>query len=193
MRADGAWRCFVAVAIDDGLRGELATAAGAWRQVHAADDLRWTDPAGWHLTLAFLGETDPARVPVIRHALDAVAADASAFGVRTATLGAVPSPAVARVVWLGLEDTDGHLARLAAATTRALGLDHPATFRPHLTIARARRGRSRVRLDRWLEIARPPARRLPIERLTLFRSHLGAGPAHYETLGEARLRSAADA
>lgn len=193
MRADGAWRCFVAVPIDDGLRRDLERAARAWREVHAADDLRWTDPAGWHLTLAFLGETDPDRIAGIRIALDEVAAEAATFGVTTSTLGAVPSPGVARIVWLSFDDSDGRLARLAGETARAVGVDRPAAFRPHLTIARARRGRSRVRLERWLEAARPPVRRVAVERLALFRSHLGTGSARYETLGDHQLRVTADA
>ena len=69
----------------------------------------------------------------------------------TGGLGAFPSPGSARVLWYGVADPDGRLAALAGDLTGALGLDGRGPFRPHVTLARARR--EPVDLRRWLGAA----------------------------------------
>ncbi len=53
------WRCFVAVPIGEDLRADLLATAEAWR---GSEDLRWTDPDTWHVTLAFLGGIRAASI-----------------------------------------------------------------------------------------------------------------------------------
>jgi 2'-5' RNA ligase len=174
------WRCFVAVPIGDQLRAALSSAVDTWR---GPDHLRWTDPSGWHSTLAFLGSTDPARVPSLVEALTDVTARFAPFTIATGGLGGFPSPGAARVVWYGIEDSEGRLAALASAVRQVVGVADDPPFRAHLTLARAR-GRDRVRID----LARPaPAGTLSVEELVLYRSLLGQRPAHYEPLAVARL------
>ena len=182
-----AWRCFVAIPIDEDLRLRLADAMNAWRAVQPTDSLRWTDPQGWHLTLAFIGWTDPARVPRLVRAIERVAAGEGPLTLQTGDLGAFPSPGAARVVWVGLEDPEDRLGRLALSLASALGSDATAPFRPHLTLARARGDRARVDLVAWRAAAAPPRVPLRVDRLILLRSHLGRGPARYEALAEVPL------
>jgi 2'-5' RNA ligase len=65
----------------------------------------------------------------------------------------------------------------------AFGLAQDEPFRPHITLARARR--RHVDLRGWIERASEsaPTGRISVAALHLMRSHLGAGPARYETLG----------
>ncbi|HEX5812494.1 MAG TPA: 2'-5' RNA ligase family protein, partial [Pseudonocardia sp.] len=49
-------RAFVALVPAAAVLDELAAAVAPVRAAHP--DLRWTPPAQWHLTLAFLGEVD---------------------------------------------------------------------------------------------------------------------------------------
>src|SRR5437868_6702282 len=62
--------------------------------------------ANLHVTLAFLGATEPERVPAIEAALCEVAAGAAAPSVVVEGLGAFPDRARPRVVWAGLRDLD---------------------------------------------------------------------------------------
>jgi len=79
----------------------------------AVEGVRWTTPAQWHVTLRFLGEADPASVGP----LPDVAGRAVSLGGATARLGRH----VLMVPVQGLDDVvDGG--------------------RPHLTLARAKRG-----------------------------------------------------
>jgi 2'-5' RNA ligase len=172
------WRCFVAVPIGDQLRAALSAAVAGWRDAPGAEALRWTDPSGWHATLAFLGRTDPDRVPSLADALTEAGGRFAPFTLRTGGVGGFPSPRAARVVWYGIEDPDGRLADLASVVRAALGLDDDQPFRPHLTMARVR-GDGRARIDPAM---RAPTGTLRVDELVLYRSLLGGGPARYEPL-----------
>ncbi len=170
------WRCFVAVPIGEALRADLRDLVDGWRDL---DGLRWTDPDGWHVTLAFLGPVEPDSVPGLIERLTSVG-NQSGMSVRTGGLGAFPTPARARVAWYGVEDPDGRLAGLADDVARALDLRDTQPFRAHVTLARSRR--RPVDLRSWLASASAPEGMLEVDRIALMWSHIGGGPARYETL-----------
>lgn len=158
-------------------------------QLRARDDAgawRWTDPEGWHVTLAFLGATDPAEVPRVASALAGVAAAHEPFELDAGGLGAFPSTRRARVLWYGIADPGGRLAAVARELHDALGLEAGGRFRGHLTLARAR-DRLGTDASALLVGVTPATARLAVDRLVLYRSHLGRGPARYEALTTAPL------
>lgn len=183
-----AWRLFVAVPMDDALRRDLGVAMDRWRARPDLNGLRWTDPASWHLTLAFLGATDPSRVPSLVDALEGAVAGQEATRVPAGGVGGFPTASQARVVWYGVHDSDRRLAQLSAVVRQAFAVED-SPFRAHLTVARARR--EPVDLRGWIRDADAPAGVLPIERIELVRSHIGRGPAQYESVATLRLGAAA--
>jgi RNA 2',3'-cyclic 3'-phosphodiesterase len=185
------WRCFVAVPLDDSIRSSLSRSVAEWRRESPADALRWADPEGWHLTLAFLGDVEPERLSDIEGRVASIALEHAATQVETARLGTFPRPGSARTLWYGVFDPGGLLAAMASALAATLELAQDEPFRPHITLARARR--RHVDLRGWIERASEsaPAGRLSVSALHLIRSHLGAGPARYETLGSWRLEGQA--
>lgn len=126
----------------------LAEVSGAVRVLHdlpGARRLRWTEPAGWHVTLAFYGETDEDLVPDLRAALAREARAQRPFPLRFTSGGRFGN----RALWAGVTGDVAALERLAAAAEeagRAAGA-LPASdddggyrpFHPHLTLARGRR------------------------------------------------------
>lgn len=188
---NGRWRCFVAVPIGDDLRSRLADAVARWRADPRTDGLRWVEPDAFHLTLAFLGDTDPERVVELQGAIEAVATRHAAVEVPTGRLGAFARPGSARVLWYGVGDADGAIATLAAELGEALGVPAAADVsRPHITLARARR--RWIDLRGWIEeaSASAPEGRLTVSSVEFMRSHLGTGPARYERLASVPLREA---
>jgi 2'-5' RNA ligase len=181
------WRCFVAIPLPEGLRASLADVVGAWRGEPHGPDLRWTDPAGWHLTLAFLGWTDAGLSGEILERLVPPAREGRHVDLAAGGLGAFPSPRRARVLWYGLTDTDGAAASFATGIRHALApiaprVDDGSPFRPHVTLGRARLERG-ADLSSWMHGRAVPSGVVPLERVILYRSHLGGGPARYEPLG----------
>jgi RNA 2',3'-cyclic 3'-phosphodiesterase len=177
-----AWRCFVAVPLDDGLRTALASAIVSWRADPRAEQLRWVEREALHLTLAFLGSVEPERVEAIKDDVARVAERHAPIKRPTGRLGAFARPGSAHVLWYAVADPDGALAALAGDLAGALRLPSPDPFRPHVTLGRARR--RPVDLRGWIEAASAAAPEgiLAVRDLHLMRSHLGGGPARYETL-----------
>jgi 2'-5' RNA ligase len=70
-----------------------------------------------------------------------------------------------------------------------MGLPPDARFRGHLTLGRAR-DRFGTDASALLDRADGPVSRLEVDRLVLYRSHLGRDPARYEALSSAPLGAA---
>jgi 2'-5' RNA ligase len=175
----------VAVPISEQLRSDLSSAVTALRTDPEVDGAwRWTDPAGWHLTLAFLGATDPGSVPGLAEALALAVRDVEPFARRSGGFGAFPSSRAARAVWYGVDDEDGRLHALARAVHAALDIQ-PGRFHAHLTLARARDRRGAD--GAMITGMDAPAGRIEVDRAILYRSLLGQGPARYAALAEALL------
>jgi RNA 2',3'-cyclic 3'-phosphodiesterase len=114
----------------------------------ALPNLRWVDPAGIHVTLAFLGELDDDRLALAMEAARAAAQDFPAFDYHLTAPGIFGSPQQPRVVWMGLEDRPlaqlhgSPLQRLHSILNRELEWRDFETekrpFSPHLTLARVK-------------------------------------------------------
>jgi len=179
MSAEPKQRLFIGIELPDAAR---ATIEDLGRPLRSIDGLRWVQTENLHLTLVFLGWVDVGARDGIEERLATAAADAAPFMTLVDGLGRFPDRGKARVVWVGLHDPTGSLAGLAALVGDALSdLFEPETrpFRPHVTIARARRPVA-VRIP---DEAAPPTRTgVPVTAITLFRSHLGREHARYEVL-----------
>ena len=112
------------------------------------------------------------------------------FIVTTGGLGGFPSRRQVRVLWYGLAERSEALAVMARETRAALGVEEGSPFRAHLTLARARARHERgTALPEAVWESSMPSGEIAVDRLILYRSHLGRGPAHYEPLAEARIGS----
>jgi 2'-5' RNA ligase len=193
-------RLFVALDPPDALRRLLVRAAAALRAAagRAADQVRWTEPPGLHLTLQFLGDVPEERLDPVLSAVQGAAAGGRPLSLEVHGAGGFPSPRRPRVVWLGLGGDLEPLAALVADLGRRLApLGFPPEgrpFAPHLTVGRARDPRGARGLGAALvEAAGAPGLAWRAAELTLFQSHLGPGGARHEPLLRARLGPSPDA
>lgn len=133
-------RLFAAVLPPARAVGELATAVDLRvRGLPGASELRWTEQAGWHFTLAFMGEVDDALVPELRRRLAEAARRTEAFSLRLRGGGHFGG----RALWAGAAEGVAELRRLAeradaAARRSGLPMEEHRAYRPHLTLARTR-------------------------------------------------------
>src|SRR3989442_13377790 len=63
-------RCFVAIDLSTDVRAAIARAETRVRTAARHADVRWVDPAQFHLTLKFLGAVSDERVPAVACALE---------------------------------------------------------------------------------------------------------------------------
>jgi 2'-5' RNA ligase len=182
----GAWRCFIGLSLPEDWRRNLAGVTRALTG-RLASRVAWTRPENWHLTLKFLGDVAPGRIPDVEDALSRV--DFEAFELRLGQAGFFPPRGAPRVVWAGLASGGPEAARLAASVEAALG---PLGFAPearpfaaHLTLGRVK---DAARGDDWTCVAEElergdfgPAR---ARRMVLWRSVLGPGGPKYAALRE---------
>jgi 2'-5' RNA ligase len=125
-------------------------------------------------------------------AAEAAARTAAPFTVRLAGAGAFPAPDRPRVVWLGIVEGAPELAALAEALSDQLagrGWERDERpFRAHLTLGRADgvpgAGRAVAALA---DAAATLDAAWKVDRLVVFRSELGRGPARYLSLATAPL------
>lgn len=147
-----------------------------------------TPPQNWHLTIRFLGSTEPEERDRVLGALDDEELTLP-FVLGFAGLGAFPRPGSATVLWLGVgrgADELGELAEVCERAARRAGLPpEERPFHPHLTLARVRPKQDVTEL-----VERVPAFPLSqeVDRVVLFRSVLGGpGGARYEIADEVPL------
>ncbi len=145
--------------------------------------LRWTLPASWHLTCAFMPAVPESVSDQLADSLGGALAGFGGFEVTLGEAGVFPDPDRAKVLWLGVSGGADQLTRLAAkcrgAATRAGVEVDRARFRPHLTLARA----NGVPMLRWLRVlaALEPIS-WPVTDMHLIRSFTLPGGAGYRTV-----------
>jgi RNA 2',3'-cyclic 3'-phosphodiesterase len=177
-------RLFVAITPPAAALTELTAAVDPLRL--RAPDLRWTSMQAWHLTLAFLGEVDDARVPELSIRLERAAGRHSPQRLAIAGGGAFPSATRARVLWAGFSADDQALAALAAsvaAGARRAGAPPPdegRKYRPHLTLARCKAPADVSGLTR--ELAGFSGSPWVADSVHLVRSYLTGGAPRYEAV-----------
>jgi RNA 2',3'-cyclic 3'-phosphodiesterase len=183
-------RIFVAVPLPDPAKQaveQLVDRVRAAGVPGGGRDVRWVRLDGLHLTLRFLGPTLEARIQGARDAVLEVAAGAHPFELSIGRAGTFPAGPRPRALWLGVADPDHALEDLAgrmdARLVRAGWPAETRPFRAHLTLARADGVAAGARIGAHLSEAAEDVRiAFPIDRIGLFESVTGGGPARYEPI-----------
>ena len=181
-------RLFIAINLPDDLLQTLTTTQRHLQRKLAAHPLRWSRPEGIHLTLKFLGDTDPARIPDIADALVRVAGKHAPFELPVGGLGMFPNARRPNVLWVGVQDEAHRLRHLAADVDKAMAkLGWQREKRPfsgHLTLARVKKqagNRERRALGEAVIALRGYERLgvLPVQHIHIMRSQLQPSGAVY--------------
>lgn len=127
-------RLFIGIPLPDDLVHQLS--ALSVRLQSKNDGLRWSNPESWHITLQFLGSTEPERYNCIttqlrnlRHAPIPIELDDLGFFDRVG------------VFFAGVSPTPGLLSlqqRVTAATAPCGFIPETRPYHPHITLARSK-------------------------------------------------------
>lgn len=143
------------------------------------DGARWIDPGNFHLTLAFIGETDRHGFSAAIEALAGI--DAPAFELRLSGVG-VFGDRKPRTLWTGVDASPPleHLQAKVETALRRVGFDlEKRKFKPHVTIARLKhtpQDAAELHAARHGLFSCGP---FPVEAFHLYSSELGGDGAHY--------------
>jgi RNA 2',3'-cyclic 3'-phosphodiesterase len=149
-------RLFIAVE----LPGELKAAIKEYQGRLSAPGMkcaRWVSPDSIHLTLKFLGQTDPKLIDAIGQRLTEDTKLVRNFVLKTGGVGFFPNANRMRVFWLGLEGQTDVLLTLQSKIEDSMArLRFPKEgrlFTAHLTLARIREECGAAERQRFAELA----------------------------------------
>lgn len=168
-------RLFCAIDLPERILDEITA---TYQAIHGA---RWMAENELHCTLRFYGATAPDREQSLVSALRSI--NATPFLLRCKGVGYFPPRKDPTVLWIGLADDNGMLARLQSSIERtsvAAGFSpEPRKFTPHITVARLN-GVSPDRVAGYI-LANSLFTTAPFEStgFHLYASHLGKSGATY--------------
>ena len=172
-------RTFLAIPLPEEI---VLTAQGFCRKLAGAfPHVRWVRPETMHLTLRFFGDLPEEYLEKIGEIMLSVGRLHPPFQVPVAGIGAFPSSARPRVIWLGIQGGQAlmHLYSALDAGLERIGLPgEERAFSPHLTLGRSRgpAANARAALEPYREA---PCGILEVDKIVLFESRLQAtGAVH---------------
>ncbi|GCE20440.1 RNA 2',3'-cyclic phosphodiesterase [Dictyobacter kobayashii] len=183
-------RTFIALEMDANIQRHLN---GFIQQVAPVlPTLRWVDPQGIHLTLAFLGELDDERLASASAAAQKASQLCTPFSYSLTQPGIFGSPRQPRVLWMGIEEVSGSLKRLHRLLQQELEQSDFETetrpFSPHLTLARGKaplNATEQATLQKILAQKNPNAilaGPYPVKHIHVMKSELSRSGATYTCL-----------
>lgn len=138
-------RAFIAIELPLEIHSQLENVVKRLKAARAVS-VRWVASGNIHLTLKFLGDTEPANLKQLSVLLSEVASRYNPMTLVINGLGAFPNNKRPRVIWIGVEiptqmkdlrwDIEGAAERIACPPE---GRD----FSPHLTLGRVQKNATR--------------------------------------------------
>lgn len=180
-------RTFIALEMNEALQRHLS--GFIHRVAPVLPGMKWVNPQGIHLTLAFLGELNDEQLADVSVAAYQAAQQASAFTYRLTQPGIFGSPRHPRVLWMGIEERTGSLVQLhqllqQELSQRAFPID-TRPFSPHLTLARGKaplNAQEYTDLQKLLTHPPRPSKTYPATYLHIMKSELTPTGALYTRL-----------
>lgn len=140
--AESGLRLFMAIALPDAIRSQVATLAGNLQKGAQFTSCRpsWAHPETMHLTLVFLGARPASQVEPIAAAMENAASLYAPLTLEIKGLGVFPNWGRPRVLWAGMRDRSRQIDQLHGALERAMRPfayePEGRPYHPHLTLAR---------------------------------------------------------
>ncbi|HQU74620.1 MAG TPA: RNA 2',3'-cyclic phosphodiesterase [Calditrichia bacterium] len=178
-------RTFIAIDIGGDLSAALPDLLSPCRALPVR--ATWVSRENLHITLKFLGDVLPERIPAVSQVLFDCAESTVAFSLQTTGWGAFPNWRSPRVLWLGLDVPSGHplrdLNKQVEVRLMRLGFAREnRPFRPHITLGYVKSPRNTQLLMDYFQDLPSPSVRFEVGEFRLVKSELTAGGPIYETL-----------
>lgn len=190
-------RLFFALEIPIEVKARISRVQDELRAAVPEGYLRFVKPELLHITLAFLGEVDPGRLPEVKAIAQAITANCTPTHVKFEGIGCFPAWRSPQVIWVGVDEAGvpptgikGPLTNLGDQLSKQCSHLGDAKLEAstllHVTIARSN---TRLTRDRARAVAGPVAAKTwtdlgeaTVPEILLFESTLGKGPTQHEII-----------
>lgn len=146
-------------------------------------EFSWVPQKNYHITLNFLGDVDPERLPILKNVLDELVQHHSSFSLKLNGLGAFPGLKEGRVIWMDVQNSKLLRSLQADCEQRLKEVGfvlEERDYKPHLTLARLRNPRNLA--DLLSPLIKQKFGELKVLKVTLFESKLSGPFPVYEAL-----------
>ncbi len=177
-------RTFIAVDIPDDAKMALDELCAGFRR--SGCRVSWVRAKNLHLTVKFIGELDPERIPELSAALKEAIKGHGKQLVSLQGLGGFPNTGKPRVLWVGAEQGKDWFVELAKKIDKAcakLGVKREKKKpSPHLTIGRVRDLRDWHKLEESFNDASFGYPAFEVGNITIYKSDLSPRGAEYTVI-----------
>jgi RNA 2',3'-cyclic 3'-phosphodiesterase len=177
-------RLFIGIPLDDRLRAGLV---GHYHRIAGLGDVKMVERENLHITLKFLGDTEPDKIDIIKNAIDLSVQGIESFFITSNMIASFGSEKFARVIWANVDKNGEKIIDIYDKLEEKLVAEgfkrDDKPFTAHITIARSKEG-----ID-----LRKPLRDLKfeyksrVERVELYSSELTPAGARHTVLYEKKL------
>ncbi|MEE9223900.1 MAG: RNA 2',3'-cyclic phosphodiesterase [Thermoplasmata archaeon] len=155
--------------------------------------VKLVDLENTHLTLKFLGNTSENHVPEIVNIMEGSIEGMAPFSISFKATGAFPSLNHMKVVWIGVQNTDGmrSISDFLNDELTVLGYKkEKRRFSPHLTLGRVKGGRNKEQLAQVISSWKDEDfGEMEVANIRLKKSVLSPQGPTYSIVHEAKIRS----
>ena len=139
-------RIFIALDISDAARAACSSHVRLLRQKFPDVRVGWERTEKLHITLKFLGNTNPDILRELQRGISQIASQHTRFELRLTRPGVFPTEARPRILWIGVDDPTGTIIAVQRQIEKLSGIcgfvADGKTFHPHVTIGRLRERRA---------------------------------------------------
>ena len=136
------FRTFIAISVSPEVRKRAGELMNRFRK--CGTKVNWSSSENLHLTVKFLGDTHDSKIPDVCRGVARAVAEVPPFNASLDHIGAFPSSARPRAVWIGVDEGQAALqavqARIEDEMLAAGFKRERRRYVPHMTIGRVREG-----------------------------------------------------
>jgi RNA 2',3'-cyclic 3'-phosphodiesterase len=179
-------RIFIAVKLDPG--ETLLSMLSAFRNALRDENIKWAETGNFHITLAFLGDTEEKKVKSVSRMLKEVCEGSESFEMVIKGAGLFRSLKEPRVIWTGIEPSLklNELFYSIKTGLKDTGINiEDRIFSPHLTLCRIKSIKDAEQLKSLISgYSSMEIQKQEVTEVTLFESLLFHSGPVYKPLGK---------
>jgi len=191
-QSEKAVRLFIAVPVPKAIKENISKLQADLKELISGKKIRWVNPENIHLTLKFLGETDPSKIEKIKKIIAESIEKLSEFDVSIAAGGVFPSKSRPRVLWVGCIDKNENIINIKNKLDKKLkplGYEiEKKKFTAHLTLGRVKNPNSISRCIEKLVSGETNFGKLQVQEIQLIVSILSPKGAQYRIVESIKLQ-----